>query len=516
MLLTSPPRATARTWAALGVLALPMLLLAIDATVLVFALPGIAADLSPTAAQQLWILDIYSFMLAGLLVTMGALGDRIGRKRLLLIGAVLFTAASVAGAFSTTPEQLILARAGLGVAGATIMPSTLSLIRSMFVDRAQRRLAIAVWSSMGAAGVAAGPIAGGWLLEHFWWGSAFLMNIPVMVLLLILGPILLIESRDPKPGRMDLLSAALSLIAMLSAVYGLKTLVAGEGAALSILAVVFGTVVGALFVRRQLRLPKPLLDVRLFRSRAFSGAVLSDLLAIFALVGAMYALTQYLQLVVGLSPMDAGLWLLPMAVVSAVSAFAAAAMVKRISASVLVSSGLVVAAVGFLMLLGLSTASGPAPVAAALALIGLGSGVAMALTNDIIMSSVAPERAGGAAAISETAYELGTALGTAVLGSVLALSYRTQLLADEAAAGAVSTDALERASATIAEAFSVAADQSAAAAQTLVTAAQSAFTEGLLITGGIGATVMVAAAVWAGVTLRGTSATADLASHPDH
>ncbi|WP_216694797.1 MFS transporter [Dietzia psychralcaliphila] len=512
----APPRATARTWAALGVLALPMLLLAIDATVLIFAMPGIAADLSPSATQQLWIMDIYSFMIAGLLVTMGAVGDRIGKKRLLLIGAVLFTAASVVGAFATSSEQLIVARAFLGMAGATIMPSTLSLIRAMFIDRAQRRFAIAVWSMAGTLGAAAGPIVGGWMLEHFWWGSAFLINIPVMVVLLVLGPVLLTESRDPSPGSLDLASAAMSLVAMLSAVYGLKTLVAGDGVVTGVLCVAVGLAVGAVFVRRQLRLTNPLLDVDLFRARAFRGAVVADLLSIFALIGALWALTQYLQLVVGLSPLQAGVWLLPAMAVSAAAAFLAAALVKRISAAILVTVGLLVAAVGFGLMLGLTPDSGPVPVIVALSLVSLGGGVGMTLTNDIIMSSAPPARAGRAAAISETAYELGTALGTAILGSVLAAVYRSQLLGNTGAATVIPPAQLERASATIAEAFTVAGQYPAAAAEVLITAAQAAFTDALTTVGLLGSIIMVVAAVWTAVTLRGTSATADLTRQADH
>ncbi|WP_127783523.1 MFS transporter [Rhodococcus sp. X156] len=514
--LTSAPRATARSWVALAVLALPVLLLAIDATVLMFALPGIAADLSPSATEQLWILDIYSFMLAGLLVTMGALGDRIGRKKLLLIGAVLFTVASVAGAFATSPLHLILARAALGLAGATIMPSTLSLIRAIFLDRAQRRLAIAVWATMGSLGAAAGPVVGGWLLEHFWWGSAFLLNIPVMVVLVILGPILLTESRDPNPGRLDLLSVVLSLVAMLSTVYGLKTLAAGHSTSTSLAAVVLGLVAGAVFVRRQLHLPSPLLDVHLFRVRAFRGAVVGDLLSIFALVGSMFALTQYLQLVAGIGPMQAGVWLLPAMAMAAAAGFLAATLVKRISAAVLVTLGLVVAAGGFAVLFTLTPGSGAVPVAVAMCLICLGTGVGMTLTNDIIMSSVPPERAGGAAAISETAYELGTALGTAVLGSILAAVYRTHLVAEPAASAQVSPGALEQAGSTIAEAFSVAAELPAAAGQALVTAAQTAFTDALVVTSVLGAVIMLVAAGWAATTLRGVSATADLTERADH
>ncbi|MFF7293575.1 MFS transporter [Microbacterium sp. NPDC008134] len=511
----APPRATTRSWFGLGVLVLPLLLIGIDATVLILALPQISADLRPSGAEQLWMIDIYSLMLAGLLVTMTSIGERFGRRRVLLIGAVFFTIASVMGALSTTPLVLILSRAVLGIAGATIMPSTLSLIRNMFLDREQRRFAMAVWGAMASVGAAAGPIVGGWIIEHFSWQAAFLMNIPIMLLLLVLGPFVLPESKNPDLRRIDLLSVGVSLVSMLALVYGIKSVAGGKDVPLGIAALLLAAVGFWIFVRRQLALPTPLIDVRLFRRRHFRGAVVGDLLSIFALVGALVALTQYMQLVLGLGPLESALWLLPQAAIAAVAAFIAAALVKRIAPVVVVSIGLGVATTGFLVLLSLTPHSHPAVVAAALCLISLGAGVGMTLTNDIIMSSVPPERAGQAAATSETAYELGTTLGTAVLGSVLVAWYANAVAGARELAN-VPADLLSRAESTIAEATLVAREIGGATGELLLSTAQAAFTEGIVITGAVGAGIMGLAVAWAAWTLRGASATKDLSVEHDH
>jgi DHA2 family multidrug resistance protein-like MFS transporter len=507
-----PARATTRTWIGLGVLVLPLLLIAVDSMVLVFALPAISAELSPTGAQQLWIMDIYSFMLAGLLITMSSIGDRIGRRKLLLFGAVGFGAASVLGAVSTSPEMLIVARAVLGLAGATIMPSTLSLIRNMFLDREQRRFAVAVWGAVAAAGAAAGPVVGGWVIEQFSWHAAFLMNIPVMAVLLVLAPFFIPESKTPGHAGVDLLSSVQSLIAMLTIVYAIKGFAEGTELPLAFLALAVGLVVGAFFVRRQLRLEHPMINVRLFRVRAFTGAVLGDLISIFALIGSLFALTQYLQLVLELSPTESALWLLPQAIVSAAAGFLAAWLVRHVSAALLVSLGTLSAAGGFALLLGLSTTTEPWVIASALCLVALGVGVAMTLTHDIIMSSVPPERSGQAAAIGETAYELGTALGTAVLGSVMLSFYRAGL--SDAAAGLVEESLLQQAGTTLAEALHVAEQLGGALGAQLFALAQQEFTTALVLTGGLAAILLVGGAVMTGITLRGVSAEADL-SHFD-
>ncbi|GIJ28781.1 MFS transporter [Micromonospora qiuiae] len=507
------PRATARTWVGLAVLVLPMLLIAIDGMVLIFALADITADLEPSGVQQLWMLDIYALMLAGLLITMSSLGDRFGRRKVLLIGAVFFAIASVMGALSTEPWMLIAARALLGVAGAAIMPGTLSLIRNMFLDRNQRRTAMAVWSASGALGAAAGPIVGGGIIEMFSWHAAFLMNIPVMVLLLVLAPFLVPESKNPDPGRIDLPSIVLSLAGMISFVYGVKTFAESEEPGVAFLTFLAGLVLLVLFVIRQLRMPVPMINVRLFRVRAFTGAVVTDLLSVFSLVGAMFALTQFLQLVAGLSVIQSALWMLPQAAVSATAGFIAAALVKRIPTSLIVSVGVLITAGGFVTLLTLTPDTQPWQIAIALCLVGLGAGVGMTLTNDLIMSSARPEQSGQAAAISETAYELGTVFGTAILGSVLLGFYRTGL-ADAAPAG-LPRSVLEAAKETLAAALLYAQELPGEIGVALATAATDSFTTALASTGGIAALILLAVSIFAGIMLRGVSAQADLANAND-
>ena len=267
----APPRAGRREWIGLSVLALPCIVYAMDLTVLNLALPALSEDLQPTSSQLLWIVDIYGFMVAGLLITMGTLGDRIGRRRLLLIGAGAFGAASVVAAFSTSAEMLIAARALLGIAGATLAPSTLSLIRNMFEQPGQRTFAIGVWITSFSVGAAVGPLIGGLLLERFWWGSVFLPALPVMGLLLAVGPRLLPEYRDPEAGRLDLVSAGISLLAVLAVIYGLKAIAQDGLGPTAVLSILVGLAAGAAFLQRQRRLADPLIDPRLFRCRPSAG-----------------------------------------------------------------------------------------------------------------------------------------------------------------------------------------------------------------------------------------------------
>lgn len=506
----APPRATVRTWLGLAVLVLPLLLITIDGTVLILGLPAISAELSPTGIEQLWMIDVYSLMLAGLLIAMSAMGDRFGRRRNLLIGAVIFVVASVSGALATEPWMLIASRALLGVGGAIMMPSTLSLVRNMFLDRQQRRYAMAIWAAMASVGAAVGPILGGWIIDAFSWHAAFLMNIPVMILLLILGPILLPESRNPHPHSIDIFSVILSFVGMFGVVFAIKSLTGGKDIALGIIALVAGIIAIVLFVRRQLKLPTPLLEVKLFKVRYFRGAVISDLLAIFAMVGALMALVQYLQLVLGLNPLAASLWLIPQAVFAAVAAFVATALVKRVLPAYVITAGLLISAVGFSLTLFLSPSSSPALIGASLALVSFGAGMALGLSNDIIMSSVAPERAGQAAATSETAYELGTTLGTAVLGGVLVAWYSRAVAAGTDALD-VASNVAERASSTMAEALLVAVEVGGSAGDAILEIAQVAFTEAIIVTGIAGAVIMLLTSIWAGITLRGAAADKDLA-----
>lgn len=418
---------SARRWASLVVLVAAVLLLAIDGTVLHLAIPSLSAELSPTATQMLWLGDIYSFALAGLLVTMGNLADRVGRKRLLLVGSVAFGLASLLAAFSSSSEMLIAARLLLGIAGATIMPSTLSLIRNIFTDPAERTRAIAIWAAAASSGLALGPLVGGILLEHFWWGSVFLINLPVMVVILILGSWLLPESRDPNPGRFDLVSSALSMIAIIPIVFAVKELAGGEAGTRALGAAIVGAAGAALFVWRQRRVDAPMIDIDLFRIPAFTGAVLTNFISVFALTGVLFFFAQYLQLARGLGPFEAGIAQLPAALAALVAVAFVGALLRSLGRGRAIAVALAVGMLGLVMLATLEASEQLIWVILALVPLGLGIGVAETLSVDAVVSAVAPEKAGAAASVSETAYELGVALGIAVLGSLMTVFYRAGL-----------------------------------------------------------------------------------------
>ncbi|WP_205835392.1 MFS transporter [Microbacterium salsuginis] len=492
-----------RGWAALVVLMLPVLLVSVDNTVLSFALPSIALDLEPTSTQQLWIIDAYPLVLAGLLVTMGTLGDRFGRRRMLLVGAVGFAAVSALAAFAPTAAWLIAARAAMGVFGAMLMPSTLSLLRSIFTDRDQRRLAIAVWASMFSAGSALGPIVGGVLLEHFSWGSVFLMAVPVLVPLLILAPLLVPESRDPHPGRIDPISIALSMATMIPVVYGIKELAVHGFGVSAWLPVLAGLGFGVVFVRRQLRAKSPMLDMRLFRQGTFSGALLVNLLSVIALVGFLFFVAQHLQLVVGLSPMHAGLALVPGLAMMIVAGLAVVPIAKKWPARIVVPVALVFSLAGYLAV---AFATGPDSLGAlvgAFVALGIGIGAAETVSNELVLASAPPAKAGAASAVSETAYELGAVLGTTVLGGILTALYRAELVIPDGIPDAAADAARE----TLAGAVQVAGDVGGSAGMALQEAAAHAFDAGVTVTALIGAGLVVLAGVIAATTLGGSRST---------
>ncbi|MEU6630626.1 MFS transporter [Streptomyces parvus] len=493
-------KATGREWASLAVLTLPVLLISMDMTVLYFALPFLSADLEPSSTQLLWIMDIYSFLLAGLLITMGTLGDRIGRRKLLMLGAAAFGAASAAAAMANSAEMLIVARALLGIGGATLMPSTLSLIRNMFRDDQQRRTAISVWTAALAGGAALGPLLGGALLEHFWWGSAFLVNVPVMVLLLILGPLMLPEFRDPNPGKFDLMSTALILAAILPVIYGMKK-IAEDGVAVGPLATMaVGLLVGVVFVLRQRKLTHPLLDVSLFRNRAFSTSVTTNVLAMFAMVGFGLFTSQYLQLVYGLRPWSAGLWTLPAAGATMVSATLAAVLVQKIRPAYVISAGLLVAAAGFGVLAQVQADSELALVITGATMMAAGVGVVLTLAADLIIAAAPPERAGSASGLSETCAEFGGALGIAILGSIGTAVY-SQAMDTDMPSG-IPEAARDVAHETLGGAVQVAGQLPGDLAGLLLTSSREAFTEGMQVASYAAGGVMLLAAVLAGLMLR--------------
>lgn len=491
-----------RGWAALVVLMLPVLLVSVDNTVLSFALPEIARALSPSSAQQLWIIDVYPLVLAGLLVTMGSLGDRFGRRRMLLIGATGFAAVSAAAAFAPTAELLIVARAALGLFGAMLMPSTLSLLRSIFTDRDQRRLAIAVWASMFSAGSALGPIVGGMLLEHFAWGSVFLLAVPVLIPLLVLAPFLVPESRDPHPGRIEPVSIVLSMLTMVPIVYAIKEFAVHGPAVLPAVLAAVGLAFGWLFVRRQLRLSTPMLDMRLFRRGAFSGALLVNLLSVVALVGFLYFVTQHLQLIVGLSPLEAGLALVPGLAMMIIAGLCVVPVSRRVSPRIVVPVALSLSAAGYVVIALSTSTESYVELVLAFVLLGMGIGAAETVSNELVLATAPPAKAGAASAVSETAYELGAVLGTAVLGGILTALYRTGMVVP----AGVSESAADAARETLAGAVNVADSLSEPLGSQLRDAAAHAFDAGVGVTALIGAALVVCAGVIAATTLKGTRA----------
>jgi DHA2 family multidrug resistance protein-like MFS transporter len=411
-------RAGRREWVGLAVLALPALLVSLDVFVLVLALPRLADALHADGTEQLWIMDVYGFLIAGFMVTMGTLGDRIGRRKLLLAGAAAFGAASVVAAFSTSAAMLIGARAVLGIAGATLAPSTLSLIGTMFRDPRQRAEAIGIWAGCFTVGAIVGPVVGGFLLEHFWWGSVFLLGVPAMVLLLVLGPKLLPEYRDETAGRLDLPSVALSLGAILPAVYGVKELARDGVHLVPVAALVAGLAVGYVFVQRQRTLDDPLVDLSLFAVPAFRTTLGGMLL--FSMLGGttMLFVAQFFQLAQRLSPVGAALGLLPGMAASTVSFLAAPVLARRFPARGLIAGGVALAAAGMATLVFADAAGGPVWPALGFAVTSLGVGPMVALGTDLVVGSVPVRKAGAASALAQTVNEFGYSFGLATVGTL--------------------------------------------------------------------------------------------------
>lgn len=497
----APRMATRREWIGLAVLALPCMIYSMDLTVLNLAVPTLTRELKPTAGQLLWIIDIYGFMVAGFLMTMGTLGDRIGRRKLLLIGACAFGLASIVAAFSNSAEMLIVMRAALGVAGATLAPSTLSLITVMFPDDKQRTFAISMWIASFSAGGIIGPLVGGVLIQYFFWGSVFLVAVPPMILLLLIGPALLPEYKDPNAGRLDMLSALLSLSAILSIIYGVKTIAEfGVGPA-SLAAIAAGLALAVIFVRRQNRLADPMLDMALFRIPALSAALAINLSGIMFMFGSFIFIAQYFQLVAGLSPLEAGLWSLPSAVAFTLCSFATPALAARIPTARLVAGGMVVAALGFVWL---ARADDLVEIVAASIVFSVGFTPVIALTTGLVVGSAPPERTGAASAMSETSAELGGALGVALLGSLGAAIYRSRM--SDVAMPGLGEDALAAARATLGGALAGAETMAPEQASAFLATARAAFMTGFHAAAGLSVVAMLFCAALALTVLRGTKA----------
>ncbi|WP_141455061.1 MFS transporter [Pseudoxanthomonas sp. z9] len=497
---TSPTKATRREWIGLAAIALPCMVYAMDLTVLNLALPAISAELNPSTSQLLWIVDIYGFLVAGFLITMGTLGDRIGRRRLLLIGAAAFAAASIIAAFSRSAEMLIAMRALLGVAGATLAPSTMSLIRNMFHDEHERQFAIGVWIASFSVGGAIGPLVGGLLLEWFWWGAAFLAAVPVMVLLLLLGPKLLPEYRDPDAGRLDPASMAQSLFAVLAVVYGLKRIAEYGADTRGLLVLAAGLVLGVLFVRRQRHLDYPFLDVTLFRRPAFSAAIVAYALAGLSMMGVYIFMTQYLQLVLGLSPLEAGFATVPWSLCFTVGSLLAPKLARHWGARRVMVRGLLVAAVGFGITALVVPPHGLWILIAGMLAMSIGMAPVFTVGNELIITTAPPERAGAASALAETSAELSGALGIALLGSAGMALYRFWL--EPALPADLAQAATGHALSTLGGAIATAETLPAGQAAAIETTARTAFTDAMRLVAVFGGTMMLLAAWMASHLMR--------------
>ena len=495
-----PRRAGRREWIGLAVIALPCLLYSMDLTVLHLAVPQLTRDLNPSSTELLWIIDIYGFMVAGFLVAAGTLGDRIGRRKLLMFGAAAFALASIAAAFSTSAEMLIATRALLGIAGATVAPSTLSLIRNMFEDPQERTRAISIWITSYSIGGVIGPLIGGLLLEWFWWGSVFLIAVPAMLLLLIIGPTLLPEYRDPNAGRPDFRSTFLSLGAVLSAILGIKRIAQDGLTLVAVVAIAIGVGLGALFVRRQLRLADPLIDLRLFRLPAFSASLATYGITVFFVFGGFLFLPQYLQLVLGLSPFTAGLWMLPWSIAFVIGSMATPPLAQRIPRERFIAGGLVVAFVGFLMIALIDRFAGFAWFCLASTLYAVGTAPVVTLTTDVVIGSAPPERAGAASAISETAAEFGGALGIAVFGSLGVAVYR--MLMVDAMPPTLAPDVADAVRATLGGAVTATAPLPEPVREPLLASARSAFVRGLQLSALVSAVGTLLLAAFARRTMK--------------
>jgi MFS transporter, DHA2 family, multidrug resistance protein len=500
------PKLDGRAGLALLVLCLPTLLTTVDISVLFLALPRISAALGTSATQQLWITDIYGFMIAGFLVTMGTLGDRIGHRTVLLSGAAAFIVASLVAAYSTSTVMLLIARAALGVAAATVMPSVLALIRHIFKDPKQMSAAFGAWGTSIMLGVILGPVIGGLLLGAFWWGSIFLLGIPIMGLLLITGPALLPDSRNTDAAPLDPLSVLLSLAAILPFVFGLKQLARSGWQAVPVILMVVGIGFGVLFVARQRRLPKPMLDLSLFANPVVGATVAFGVLVGFVTAGTGLVVTQFMQLVDGLSPLQVGLWMLIPSILMIVGGNVGPLLARRVRPGYVIGVGLVIAALGALVLTAVDVGSGLGLLIAGLVAMYVGGSPGGTLNQFMLMSNTPPQKAGSAGSLTSTGGELGVALGVAVLGSVATAAYRGSLTVPPSTPGTAADAAKEN----IARAVAAAHDLPAGAGGPLLDAARTAFTESLHLVSLIVAILFALFAIFFTARTRQVPATGDI------
>ncbi|ANP54172.1 DHA2 family multidrug resistance protein-like MFS transporter [Streptomyces griseochromogenes] len=482
-------------WVVLVVLCVSLLLVALDATVLHVAVPAVTEDLRPGAIELLWIVDIYPLVCASLLILFGTLGDRVGRRRILLLGYALFGVASAVAALAQTAETLILARALLGVGGAMIMPATLSILRQVFPDRRERALAIGIWSAVAAVGAAVGPLLGGFLLEHFWWGAVFLVNIPLMLVSLPVGRMLLPESRGERDGPWDVVGALTAAVGLFGVVLGVKRLGGGEPVAspFTLVPLLVGAALLVFFVRRQGRRPHPLVDLRMFRRPAFSTSVGCIVLAMLALVGLELIAAQYLQLVLGLSPLETGLRLLPLTIAAMAAGLAGARMLRRFGPRRMVCFGFCLTAAAVVTLTAMGGTDNARLLLFGFVALGFGLETTLFGAYESMLSEAPAEQAGGAAAIGETSYQLGAGIGIALLGSVMNAAYAPGL----ASVPGVPSRESAAAGHSLGEAYEVAGRIGGPVGDALRRAARDSFVHGLHVTLLVSAGLLLLGAVMA-------------------
>ena len=508
------PLTRGRRWAAVAVLTASLLVITMDMTILNIALPAMAEELHPTSDQQLWIVDVYSLILAGLLVPFAAIADRWGRRRMLMLGYTIFGGASLLVLIADSAEAVIAVRAFLGIGGAMIMPATLSLIRIIFTDPKERATALSIWAAVSGLGAAVGPLLGGVLLEHFSWHAAFLINTPLMLAAIVAGLMLLPESRAPHPGKLDYPAAVLALVGMTLLVWSIKAF--GKAASfaepLAWAALIISAVLLTWFGRRCVRSPHPLLELRLFRNREFTAGIIAALGSTFAFIAAVLLLAQWVQLVDGASPVQAGVILFPVAITGALASLSAPPLARLIGARVVLAGGIGVAGIGMLLIglqpgtLHLST------VIIALTLLGAGTG-SLAIGSAMIMHGSPEDKAGSAGALEETSYELGAVLGVAILGSIAAIYYRAELNSRDIVKSLTPTES-QLAGESLGGAVSIAHEQGLPA---LISEAGAAFTHSMQLTGIAGGIIMLAvSALVFFIAPRGTDVSAAVQEPAEH
>ncbi|MEU9800099.1 MFS transporter [Streptomyces sp. NPDC051000] len=485
----------ANRWVVLAVLCVSLVLVALDATILHVAVPAVTEDLRPGSVELLWIVDAYPLVCAALLILFGTLGDRVGRRRILLLGYGLFGIASAIAALADNAQVLIAARALLGIGGAMIMPATLSILRQVFPDRRERALAIGIWTAVAAIGAASGPVLGGFLVQHYWWGSVFLINIPLMALILPLGRWLLPESKGSSQGPWDVLGALMAAGGVLGAVLGVKRLGAERQLAdpEALLPLLLGVALLILFVRRQRRRTHPLIDMRLFSRAAFTTSVGCIVLAMLALVGLELIAVQYLQLVLRLSPLETGLRLLPLTFAAMAAGATGSYTLQRVGPRTMVSLGFLLTACAVLLLTLMGQQDRPVLLTVGFILLGFGLQTTLFAAYESMLSEAPAATAGGAASIGETSYQLGAGMGIALLGSVMNAAYAPGLAHVPGVSAADSAGAAN----SLGEAYQIAAHLGGPAGASLYAAARHSFVHGLHVTLVVSAALLFAGAVMA-------------------